>query len=241
MFPTCFVLLCQKKNITESTVFRCSCGLCIETRRTAPSPAFPKVVFNELGKGLEHKYARLGHNTKSLLRIDVWVSCCNSACPYIRNYTKIKISCIHLYNASTANRSNHCNLHGVCNPSLSVQEASWQGLSFSLANPPNWSSWAKHTSGHKHVFYNTQSSNMFKNKLIMAIFLPDLPPPRSYFRLFFQRGYLEHSRTPFCKMQYIFWVHDLPLAHLKRTCLARAIESMLQLVQKRGLFSLCSM
>ena len=66
-------------------------------------------------------------------------------------------------------------------------------------------------------------------------------PPRSYFRLFFQRGYLEHSRTPFCKMQYIFWVPDLPLAHLKRTCLARAIESMLQLVQKRGLFSLCSM
>jgi hypothetical protein len=183
--PTCFVLLCQKKNITESTVFRCSCGLCIETRRTAPSPAFPKVVFNELGKGLEHKYARLGHNTKSLLRIDVWVSCCNSACPYIRNYTKIKISCIHLYNASTANRSNHCNLHGVCNPSLSVQEASWQGLSFSLANPPNWSSWAKHTSGHKHVFYNTQSSNMFKNKLIMAIFLPDLPPPQELLSVVF--------------------------------------------------------
>ena len=80
-----------------------------------------------------------------------------------------------------------------------------------------------------------------KTNLSWRFFCPTCPPPRSYFRLFFQRGYLEHSRTPFCKMQYIFWVHDLPLAHLKRTCLARAIESMLQLVQKRGLFSLCSM
>ena len=122
-----------------------------------------------------------------------------------------------------------------------MQEASWQGLSFSLANPPNWSSWAmKHTCTVLFTYW------VQKQTCHGDFFARPAPPPTSYLMtvklatcvsMVLQKMV---SRPPSCNMQCIFWVHGLPLARLKRTCLARAIESMLQLVQKRGLFSLCS-
>ena len=81
-------------------------------------------------------------------------------------------------------------------------------VQFLKANPPNWSSWAKHTSGDKHAFLNS------KTNLSWRFFAR--PAPHELLSIVFSCFFSTRvSRTPFCKMQDIFWVHGLPLAHLK--------------------------